>query len=50
MVGLKPIRPQFKAGILIEPPVSDPNAILANPSLTMQASPPVDPPALLSLL
>ena len=44
-VGLRPYIPQNAAGCLIDPPVSDPNAISHKSSATAAADPPLDPPA-----
>ena len=46
-VGLRPYIPQNEAGCLIEPPVSEPNAISHKSSATAAADPPLDPPATL---
>lgn len=43
-VGLKPLTPQKLAGILILPPISDPNDKGAHLAATMPASPPELPP------
>ena len=50
VVGLNPTIPQHKAGNLMLPAVSLPIAAFTNPSLTKQASPPEEPPAILSKL
>jgi hypothetical protein len=41
---LKPITPQNEAGILIEPPISEPVASAADPAARDAADPPLDPP------
>ena len=42
-----PITPQNDAGCLIEPPVSEPNDAIHNPSATATAEPPDEPPGTL---
>src|SRR5579859_2788354 len=43
--GLKPTTPHSAAGILIDPPVSDPTAQSHIPAATATADPPDEPPA-----
>ena len=45
VVGRYPYTPQRDAGILIEPPVSDPNPTLTKPAAMAAAVPPLLPPA-----
>src|SRR5208283_1384604 len=45
--GLNPTTPQSAAGILTEPPVSDPKAPAQKPAATAAAEPPLDPPGIL---
>ena len=47
-VGLRPTRPQWEAGILIDPPVSEPMPPATMPAATDAPVPPLDPPALRS--
>src|SRR5262245_31170044 len=42
--GLSPKSPQHEAGILIDPPPSEPSASAAIPVATAAAPPPVEPP------
>lgn len=49
IVGTKPVMPQKFDGILIDPPKSVPNAKGETPSASIAASPPDDPPGVLSL-
>src|SRR5438105_8319097 len=44
-LGLRPIRPQHDAGILMEPPRSLASARATMPDATAEALPPDDPPA-----
>ena len=44
--ALKPKTPQHEAGILIEPPPSDPCEIAQSPAATAAPAPPLEPPAL----
>jgi hypothetical protein len=44
-LGLKPTTPQQAAGILIEPPESDPSAASARPAASAAAEPALEPPA-----
>src|SRR4051794_10446055 len=45
-VGLKPVSPQSAAGMRTEPPVSEPIAAQAIPSLTLIAAPEEEPPGI----
>src|SRR5690349_14626787 len=45
-VGLNPVRPHSAAGMRTEPPVSDPMAAHAIPSLTLIAAPEEEPPGI----
>ena len=45
-VGLKPVRPHNAAGMRTEPPVSDPTAAYAIPSVTETAAPDDEPPGM----
>src|SRR4051794_35827324 len=45
-VGLNPVSPQSAAGMRTEPPVSDPIAAQAIPSVTLIAAPEEDPPGM----
>jgi hypothetical protein len=42
--GLNPTTPQNDAGILIEPPMSEPVASVAVPAASAAADPPLEPP------
>ena len=46
-MGFTPTTPQNEAGCLIDPPVSEPSAILHKPSATAAAEPPEEPPGTL---
>ena len=48
-VGFRPTRPQFEAGIRIEPAPSEAVAAAQRPAATAAALPPLDPPALRSV-
>ena len=48
-VGFRPTRPQFAAGMRIEPMPSEPVAAAHSPAATAAALPPLDPPALRSV-
>jgi len=45
-VGLSPLVPHIAAGSRIEPPVSEPIAIVTTPAATAAAEPPDDPPGI----
>ena len=45
-VGLRPNNPQHEAGILMEPPPSEPCANGTSPAATAAAAPPDEPPAM----
>ena len=44
MRGLKPTKPHAEAGILIEPPISEPVARVEQPAAKDAPDPPEDPP------